>query len=131
MPAVSDIIISVMLIIGGSFALIGSFGLLKLRHTMQRLHAPTKGTTVGAGAVLIASSVNFWFSHGQFSLQEILIVLFLFVTAPLTALFLSKLHLHTMQDRSPLPPTGVLLTWATFDDGIEHDEPHPPGPPVG
>jgi hypothetical protein len=36
-----------------------------------------------------------------------------------------------MQDRSPLPPTGVLLTWATFDDGIEHDEPHPPGPPVG
>lgn len=131
MPAISDIIIAVMLVIGGSFALIGSFGLIKLRDGMQRLHAPTKGTTVGVGTVLIASSVNFWLTHGQFSMQEILIVVFLYVTAPLTALFLSKVHLHTMQDRGALPPTGVPLPWATFDDGVEEDEPllpHPPRP---
>jgi multicomponent K+:H+ antiporter subunit G len=126
MPAISDIIISVMLVIGGSFALIGSFGLIKLRDGMQRLHAPTKGTTVGVGTALIASSVNFWLTHGQFSVQEILIVVFLFVTAPLTALFISKVQLHTMQDRSPLPPTGKEVPWATFDDGVEEDEPQLP-----
>lgn len=126
MPAISDILISVMLVIGGSFALIGSFGLHKLRDGMQRLHAPTKGTTVGVGTALIASSVNFWLTHGQFSLQEILIVVFLFVTAPLTALFLSKVQLHAMQDRSQLPETGAKTPWATFDDGIEDEEPQLP-----
>lgn len=129
MPAISDIIISVMLVTGGTFALIGSFGLLKLRDGMQRLHAPTKGTTMGVGTALIASSVNFWLTHGQFSMQEILIVVFLFVTAPLTALFISKVHMHTMQDRSPLPETGEDLPWATFDEGDEDEEPTLSRPP--
>ncbi len=131
MPAISDIIISVMLVIGGSFALIGSYGLIKLRDGMQRLHAPTKGTTVGVGTALIASSVNFWLTHGQFSMQEILIVVFLFVTAPLTALFLSKAQLHAMQDRSTLPPTDRAAPWATFDDGVEDEEPRLPHAPPG
>lgn len=129
MPDLSDIIISALLVIGGTFALIGSFGLLKLRDGMQRLHAPTKGTTVGVGTALIASSVNGWLTQGQFSIQEILIVVFLYVTAPLTALFLAKVQLHAMQDRSHLPPTGRTAPWATFDDGIADDEPRRPRPP--
>jgi multicomponent K+:H+ antiporter subunit G len=129
MPDLSEIIISVMLVTGGIFALIGSFGLLKLRDGMQRLHAPTKGTTVGVGTALIASSVNFWLTHGQFSMQEILIVVFLFVTAPLTALFLSKVQLHALDDRSPLPPTGRTAGWATFDEDPEDEEPMLPHPP--
>jgi multicomponent K+:H+ antiporter subunit G len=130
MPDPTDIIISVLIVTGGIFTLIGSFGLIKLRDGMQRLHAPTKGTTVGVGTVLIASSINFWLTHGQFSMQEILILVFLFVTAPLTALFLSKAQLHAMQDRSHLPATGRKAPWATFDDGPEDDEPQLPHPPV-
>jgi multicomponent K+:H+ antiporter subunit G len=117
----TDILISVLIVTGGIFTLIGSFGLIKLRDGMQRLHAPTKGTTVGVGTILIASSINFWLTHGQFSIQEILIVVFLFVTAPLTALFLSKAQLHAMQDRSHLPPTGRKVPWATFDEDDPED----------
>lgn len=126
MTLFTEIVISALLVIGGSFALIGSYGLLKLRNGMQRLHAPTKGTTVGVGAVLIASSLQAWISHGTVSLQEVLIILFLFLTAPLTALFLSKVQLHDMPDRSAIPPTGRETPWATFD---EPDAPIPRGDP--
>ena len=50
--------------ISGVFGLVGSYGLLKLRDPMQRLHAPTKATTVGVGAVLIASVLDLVF-EGQ------------------------------------------------------------------
>ncbi|MGL5008685.1 MAG: Na+/H+ antiporter subunit G [Paracoccaceae bacterium] len=122
----AEVLISALLVIGGSFALIGSYGLIKLRDGMQRLHAPTKGTTVGVGAVLIASSGYAWLTHGSVSMQELLILLFLFLTAPLTALFLSKVQLHEMKDRNAIPATGCDTPWATFDE--EHDGPEPPNP---
>ena len=53
-----ETLISALLVIGGSFGLIGSFGLLKLREPMQRLHAPTKATTVGVGASLNAAALT-------------------------------------------------------------------------
>ena len=38
---------AVMLVVGGLFGLVGSFGLLKLKLPMQRLHGPTKAVTMG------------------------------------------------------------------------------------
>ena len=55
MSMVTEILISTLLVISGVFGLIGSFGLLKLRDQMQRLHAPTKASTVGVGTALIAT----------------------------------------------------------------------------
>ena len=52
-----ELIMSALLVIGGIFGLIGSYGLLRLKDAMQRLHAPTKASTVGLGAVLIASAI--------------------------------------------------------------------------
>jgi multicomponent K+:H+ antiporter subunit G len=120
---IADIIIAALLFIGGTFALIGSFGLIKLKDGMQRLHAPTKATTVGVGTALIASVLHQWFADDSLSIQEILIVIFLFVTAPLTALYLSKVQLHLTRDRADIPPTGVNRVWATFDEGDEPEEP--------
>ena len=36
-----EIAVCVFLVISGVFGLVGSFGLIKLHDTMQRLHAPT------------------------------------------------------------------------------------------
>jgi multicomponent K+:H+ antiporter subunit G len=111
----ADIIIAAMLVIGGLFGLIGSFGLLKLDDPMKRLHAPTKATTVGVGTALVASSLYAWSQQGALSLQEILIVIFLFMTSPITAHFLSKAHLHRNLTPRDLPPTGTGRAWATFE----------------
>jgi len=115
----AEIIISVLLVIAGIFGVIGSFGLVKLQDTMSRLHTPTKATTVGVGSVLIASMLYFWFGQGTLSWNELMITLFLLITAPISANFMAKAHLHRYhQDRKDLPPTGRKATWATF----EHDE---------
>jgi multicomponent K+:H+ antiporter subunit G len=129
MPLIAEIIIAALLIVGGSFALIGSYGLIKLTDGMQRLHAPTKATTIGVGSALIASVLDLWFAERIISIQEVLVVIFLFVTAPLTALYLSKVQLHLTRDRAEIPPTGVNRVWATFDEGLEADVPDLPHGP--
>lgn len=116
MTFLAELVMSLLLVIAGVFGLIGSVGLLKLRVAMQRLHAPTKGTTVGVGAALIASAFEGVLVRGVASWQEVLVTIFLFMTAPLTALYLAKAHLHIMQDRSALPSPGTKATWANEPD---------------
>jgi hypothetical protein len=50
---------------GGLFGLIGSFGLMRLKDRMQRLHAPTKATTVGVGTALIGLAFEVWLNQGR------------------------------------------------------------------
>ena len=109
-----DVILSALLVIGGLFGLLGSFGLLKLRDTMQRLHAPTKATTVGVGSALVVSML-YALTQGRVSWHELLITLFLLLTAPITGNLLAKAHLHSRMRKEDLPPTGVTDDWATFD----------------
>jgi multicomponent K+:H+ antiporter subunit G len=85
-----EIIISLLLLVGGTFALLGSVGLARLPDFFMRLHGPTKATTLGVGAVVIASLVHVGAEEAGFSLRELAITLFLFITAPITAHLLSK-----------------------------------------
>jgi len=112
MSMVTEILISTLLVISGVFGLIGSFGLLKLRDAMQRLHAPTKATTIGVGAALIASALNTWLIAGQVTWHEVMVSVVLFITAPLSALYLAKSHIATTVDRSKIPPTATKAPWA-------------------
>lgn len=89
-----EIIISVLLIIGGLFILIGSLGLLRLPDFYTRLHAPTKATTLGLGSVLLASMVFTYKIEGYISVNELLITLFLVITAPVVAHILAKVGFH-------------------------------------
>ncbi|GHC22740.1 Na+/H+ antiporter subunit G [Aidingimonas halophila] len=87
-------VIAFFLIAGGAFAFIGSLGMTHLRDFYMRLHGPTKSTTIGIGCILIASMLYFWVTEGKPDIQELLITLFLFITAPVTAHLLAKTGLH-------------------------------------
>ncbi|QBZ82026.1 Na(+)/H(+) antiporter subunit G [Hydrogenovibrio crunogenus] len=89
-----EILLSLLIIIGAAFTLIGSFGLFKLPDFFMRLHGPTKATTLGVGAILIASALYFSFEKDTLSLHEILITLFLFITAPVSAHLMAKAAIH-------------------------------------
>ena len=82
MSVIADIVIVALLLLGAGFALIGSWGLVRLPTTMERLHGPTKATTLGLGALLIASVIYFQTRLGIWTAHELLISLFLFITAP-------------------------------------------------
>lgn len=109
-----EILIAALLLIGGFFGLVGSFGLVKLPDPMTRLHAPTKAATLGVGAVLIGSMVYFAAFKGDLSLHELMITLFIFLTAPITAHFIAKANL--LRDWRPerLPPPEGEGDWAVY-----------------
>jgi len=99
-------VIALALVVGGVFALVGAIGMLRFPDFYMRLHAPTKATTLGIGGVLVASLCVNW-SRGGFGLHELLITLFLFVTAPVSANLLAKaaLHLRVPSRAGDAPPT--------------------------
>jgi len=111
-----EIIVVFFLVVAGLFGLVGSFGLIKLPDPMTRLHAPTKATTLGVGGVLIASMLITLFSEGRLSFHELLITLFLLLTAPITANFIAKTHIHRHIAPGDLPPTGTDTPWAGQSD---------------
>lgn len=103
----------ISLLVGMIFTLVAAIGLLKLNNSMSRLHAPTKAGTVGIGAFLMGSMLNS-FLIGQGWLHEMLIMGFLFVTAPISAHFMAKVNIHKQScDETPTPPRDD--TWATLD----------------
>lgn len=116
MDILTEIVISVFLVISGVFGLVGSFGLVKLKDTMQRLHAPTKSSTVGVGGVLIASMLYFLLVKDKLSFHELLITLFLFLTAPITANFIAKTFMSVNTREADLPDTPGEKGWAIYDD---------------
>ena len=138
MMVFAEYLIAGLLILGGCFILIGSWGLAKLPSLMTRLHGPTKATTLGVGACLIASMIYFPAFGGAYSAHELLITLFLLLTAPVSANMIAKSHLHRqghridpnpaddIPDRLPRPPGGV--DWATFE-GVSEDGPAAPDSP--
>ncbi|WP_299780683.1 Na+/H+ antiporter subunit G [uncultured Roseobacter sp.] len=105
--------VAICLLVGAGFAMVGAIGLLKFNDSMTRLHAPTKVGTVGIGALLLASMIHS-FTVGDGSLHELLIMSFLFVTAPISANFMAKVNIHRRAcDTPPEPPQDD--TWSTLN----------------
>ena len=115
MGVAAEFLIAIFLIISGVFGIVGSYGLIKLDNPMSRLHAPTKATTLGVGGVLIASILHALLVDLHLSMHELLITLFLFLTAPVTAHFIAKAHLHRHETQGDLPACGEDRCWAVHD----------------
>ena len=94
MPDIVEIIVSLLIVIGAAFTFLGSLSLVKLPDFYMRLHGPTKASTLGTGAILVASALYFSLKGGEISVHEILITVFLFITAPVSAYMLAKAALH-------------------------------------
>src|SRR6056297_3501039 len=122
MSFAAELLISISLVISGIFGFVGSYGLIKLRSTMQRLHAPTKATTLGVGGVLIASMIYFFAETGTLSIHELMISLFLFLTAPITANFIAKTYIARNLRQTDLPDSTSDYGWSVYDDPPEHHE---------
>ena len=120
---VSEIVVAAMLVMAGIFGLVGSLGLVKLDDTMRRLHAPTKATTLGIGGVLIASMIYSAVFLDSLTFHELLITIFLFLTAPITANFIAKAYMHRHVREEELPPSGGAHGWAVYDAVPEDQKP--------
>lgn len=119
MPLVAEVLIALFLVVSGVFGFVGSYGLIKLKDSIQRLHAPTKATTLGVGGVLIASMIYFYVDTGHVSFHELMITLFLFLTAPITANFIAKAYMAKNTREDEVPPSTGDYGWSVYDDPPE------------
>ncbi|MDI3535427.1 MAG: multicomponent Na+:H+ antiporter subunit [Thermosediminibacterales bacterium] len=85
-----EILISILILVGSLFVLVSSIGFLRFRDIYSRMHAVTKATTAGVCLTLMASLLYFS-SHGNgINGKTVVIILFLFITAPVGAHVISK-----------------------------------------
>lgn len=89
-PILAEILTATLLIAGAAITLIGSLGLLRLRSFYERVHAPTLGTTLGTICVATASMIYFSILGTRPVLHELLIVIFVTVTTPITLMVLVR-----------------------------------------
>jgi multicomponent K+:H+ antiporter subunit G len=83
-------VVALLVLVGAALTLIGCAGLLRLPTFFQRIHAPTLGTTLGTGAILIASMLFFTAAEFRPVLHEILIAVFMTITTPVSFILLAK-----------------------------------------
>jgi multicomponent K+:H+ antiporter subunit G len=121
LPAWAALLTAFFVVVGSGLTLVGSLGLLRLKTFYQRLHAPTLGTTLGTGAILIGSMIFFSALGARLVLHEMLIAVFVTVTAPITFILLLRATQQRGADQGSLAkekPRGASRS-AGEDAGTE------------
>lgn len=90
LPVAVAAVVSLLLLAGAALTLLGAIGLLRLPTFYERVHAPTMGTTLGTGLILIASMLLFSTLAWRPVLHEIAIGVFMTLTTPVTYMLLLR-----------------------------------------
>jgi len=109
LPLWAALPVAILMVAGATLGLIGSLGLIRLRSFYDRIHAPTLGTTLGIGFILLASMLFFSVLQTRLDEHEVLITVFVIVTTPVTLMLLARAALYRDQrernpEVPPLPP---------------------------
>jgi len=89
-PAWAAVAVSLLLVVGGSIILIGALGLMRLPSFYQRIHGPAITITLGAGGLLLASMLYFTVLQSRLVMHEVIIAVFLLMTAPVVSMLLMR-----------------------------------------
>ncbi len=90
LPPWVDIVTAALVATGAVAALVGSFGLVRLRSFFRRVHAPTLGSTLGVWSITLATALQLSFVRSQPFAHALLIAIFVALTAPVTTIFLMR-----------------------------------------
>lgn len=105
-----EILISVLLLTGATATLLGAIGVVKFRDVYTRMHSTDQGATLGLVGVITAGTIFFSVETGL-TLKLLLVIPFLFATAPVGAFLLARAALRT----------GPNMTSDTMRDDLETD----------
>lgn len=94
LPLWAAVPVALLLLAGAALTLIGSIGLLRLKSFYERVHAPTLGSSLGVGCVLLASMLFFSVLQTRLVVHEVLIGLFVVMTTPVTLMLLARAALY-------------------------------------
>lgn len=105
--------VAFLLVLGGVITLIGTIGLLRLKTFYQRIHGPAITVTLGAGCIVVASMIYFSVAQARLVIHELLIGLFVLMTAPVVTMMIMRAAVYRdpQHNRSSAPD----------DPGVESD----------
>ena len=87
-------VIALVVLAGAVVTFIGTVGLVRLATFYQRIHAPTLGTSMGTALILLASSLHSSLVLGRPVVHEVLILIMVLVTTPVTLVLLARAALY-------------------------------------
>ena len=107
----TEIVISIFLLIGGFLSVLGSIGILRFPDVYGRLHAATKSATLGVISIMIGVFLFFLIVEGVFVGKILLTIVFVFLTAPLAGFMISRYAYRV----------GVKLWEGSIQDDLAED----------
>ena len=99
----SEILLSICVVIGSVFVLLASIGVMRFRDAYQRMHAATKAGAFG-GAIL-ALSAGFHFGEFLVWVEVVLMIAFFYSTMPVAAHLIARAARHA--GVKPVPETDT------------------------
>ena len=90
LPPWAAITVSFFLILGGIISFTGALGLLRLDTFYRRIHGPAITITLGTGSIIIASMLYFTVSGARAVVHELLITVFVLMTAPVVSMMILR-----------------------------------------
>ena len=107
LPEWLELVIALIVLLGAAVTFLGTVGLVRWASFYQRIHAPTLGSSLGAALILLASSLYSTFALGRPVLHEVLVLLFILITTPVTLMLLARAALY--RDRSEGNPDVPVI----------------------
>ncbi|ANF58570.1 monovalent cation/H(+) antiporter subunit G [Halotalea alkalilenta] len=89
-----ELVVALLLVCGGLTAVIGGIGMVRFNDFYMRMHGPAMSSTMALGCMILASILFFWFHTGTPSFPELILTLFVLITAPVSAHLLTMSALH-------------------------------------
>lgn len=80
----------VFLLAGTFFIISCSIGIIRFPDVYTRLHAATKGATLGVSGIMIGAFLFLYIEHGMISGKLILGIIFVLLTAPVSGHMISR-----------------------------------------
>ena len=108
LPDWAAIPVAFCLVAGALITLGGTIGLARFRTFYQRVHAPTLGTSFGAAFILLGSMLYFSAAEARPVLHELLIMIFVTVTTPVTLMLLARAALYRDRAEGRDVTTGAV-----------------------
>ncbi|MBU1337088.1 MAG: monovalent cation/H(+) antiporter subunit G [Alphaproteobacteria bacterium] len=93
-PVWLAIVVGLLSLAGALLTLVGCIGLARFESFYERIHAPTLGTSFGTVAVLLASILYFSVTGQRPAIHEVLLLVFVSVTTPVTLMLLARAALY-------------------------------------
>ena len=110
LPLWAEITVAVLVLSGALVALLGSFGLLRLRSFFERVHAPAVIATLACWCVMYGVLLYFSFRGEGLAVHVLLIALFVGITTPITTVFLMRASLFRARQMGKNVPASLSIS---------------------